>query len=67
MAAVILLDGSHATEMELRDWVRGRLRSSKTPERITFVDSFPHNETGKLLRRVLKAELADKAPAEPAY
>jgi fatty-acyl-CoA synthase len=67
VAAVILAEGSNATETELQEWVRSRLRSSKTPERIAFVDSFPHNETGKLLRRVLRADLADTAPAEPAY
>jgi acyl-coenzyme A synthetase/AMP-(fatty) acid ligase len=27
------------------------------PDRIAFVDHLPHNETGKLLRRVLKQEL----------
>jgi acyl-coenzyme A synthetase/AMP-(fatty) acid ligase len=66
VAAVILAEGSSATERELQEWVRNRLRSSKTPERITFLDSFPHTETGKLLRRVLKTELADTAPAAPA-
>ena len=39
--------------------MRERLRSTKTPERIHFRDELPHNETGKLLRRVLKAELLD--------
>ena len=39
--------------------MRERLRSTKTPERIEFRDELPYNETGKLLRRVLKAELAD--------
>jgi acyl-CoA synthetase (AMP-forming)/AMP-acid ligase II len=58
VAAVILADGSSTSEAELQAWVRGRLRSSKTPERVAFLDSFPHNDTGKLLRRVLKSELA---------
>ena len=58
VAAVILANGSSTSEAELQAWVRGRLRSSKTPERVAFLDSFPHNDTGKLLRRVLKSELA---------
>jgi acyl-CoA synthetase (AMP-forming)/AMP-acid ligase II len=57
-AAVVLHDGAAASEAELQDWVRGRLRSSRTPGRIEFRPSLPHNETGKLLRRVLKSELA---------
>jgi acyl-coenzyme A synthetase/AMP-(fatty) acid ligase len=43
---------------EIRQWVRERLRSSKTPETIVFRSELPKTETGKLLRRVLLAELA---------
>lgn len=59
VAAVVMTDGAHADEAELQEWVRARLRSTKTPERIEVRDELPHNETGKLLRRVLKVELAD--------
>jgi fatty-acyl-CoA synthase len=34
------------------------LRSTKTPELWVVRDELPYSETGKLLRRVLKAELA---------
>ena len=37
--------------------VRAVLRSTKTPEAWFFRDALPYNETGKLLRRALKAEL----------
>jgi acyl-CoA synthetase (AMP-forming)/AMP-acid ligase II len=57
-AAVVLEDGADVTEEELRDWVRERLRSTKTPERIQLRDELPYNETGKLLRRVLRDELS---------
>lgn len=60
VAAVVLRSGAEATEAELQDWVRAQLRSTKTPERIDFRTELPHNETGKLLRRVLKSELADR-------
>ncbi|PXY35342.1 class I adenylate-forming enzyme family protein [Prauserella flavalba] len=46
-----------ALEDELRAYVRERLRSAKTPARIHLRDSLPHTETGKALRRVLRAEL----------
>jgi acyl-CoA synthetase (AMP-forming)/AMP-acid ligase II len=42
---------------EIKQWVRQRLRSSKTPETIVFRRELPKTETGKLLRRVLQAEL----------
>jgi fatty-acyl-CoA synthase len=58
VAAVVLREGAEATEAELQGWVRGQLRSSKTPTQVRFLQSLPHNETGKLLRRVLRERLA---------
>ena len=43
---------------ELQEFVRAQLRSTKTPEQIRFVAELPYNETGKLLRRVLRDEFA---------
>jgi acyl-CoA synthetase (AMP-forming)/AMP-acid ligase II len=57
-AAVVLEPGAGATVEELQDWVRVRLRSSRTPTVIEFRAELPYNETGKLLRRVLRTELA---------
>jgi acyl-CoA synthetase (AMP-forming)/AMP-acid ligase II len=53
-AAVVLKPGRTASVGELRQWVRDRLRSSRMPERIEFLDALPYNETGKLLRRKLR-------------
>jgi acyl-coenzyme A synthetase/AMP-(fatty) acid ligase len=58
VAAVVLVAGEHTSEDELQQWVRDRLRSTRTPERIQFRVEMPYNETGKLLRRVLRDELA---------
>lgn len=58
-AAVVTVDGSEVSEAELQAWVRDRLRSSRTPELVAFRSELPYNETGKLLRRVLKAELGE--------
>ena len=58
-AAVVLAEGASASEDELRAWVRARLRSSRVPSRVVFRRELPYNETGKLLRRVLRAELAE--------
>lgn len=38
---------------DLRAFVRSRLRSSKTPDRIVMVDELPTTPTGKVLRRSL--------------
>jgi acyl-CoA synthetase (AMP-forming)/AMP-acid ligase II len=56
-AVVVARDGETSAE-ELAAWVKERLRSTKTPEVWEFRDALPYNETGKLLRRVLKAELS---------
>jgi acyl-CoA synthetase (AMP-forming)/AMP-acid ligase II len=59
-AAVVLAEGASVSEEELRAWVRERLRSSRVPSRFVFRRELPYNETGKLLRRVLRAELAEE-------
>ena len=57
VAAVIVPKNGEPTRDELAAWVKARLRSSKTPEVWQFREALPYNDTGKLLRRVLKAEL----------
>jgi acyl-CoA synthetase (AMP-forming)/AMP-acid ligase II len=59
VAAVIVLHvGRAASADELRDWVKARLRSSRAPSHVEFRPELPYNETGKLLRRKLRDELA---------
>ncbi|MBA2280013.1 MAG: AMP-binding protein [Acidimicrobiia bacterium] len=58
VAAVVPVAGAAVTEAELREFVRARLRSTKTPDRIDVRTELPYNETGKLLRRALRADLA---------
>jgi acyl-CoA synthetase (AMP-forming)/AMP-acid ligase II len=60
-AAVVLHPGATATEADLQAWVRDRLRSSRTPVLVDVREALPYNDTGKLLRRVLKDELGRKA------
>jgi acyl-CoA synthetase (AMP-forming)/AMP-acid ligase II len=54
LVAVVVGDGDPA---EIRQWVKDRLRSSKTPDTIVFRAELPKTDTGKLLRRTLLAEL----------
>jgi acyl-CoA synthetase (AMP-forming)/AMP-acid ligase II len=58
-AMVVLRPGVDEIDVEhLRDWVRERLGSLKTPELIVPVDDIPQTDTGKILRRQVKQELA---------
>jgi acyl-CoA synthetase (AMP-forming)/AMP-acid ligase II len=64
VAAVIVLHEGHEADPDaLRAWVAERLRSTRAPGRIEFRTELPYNETGKLLRRVLKAELSPEPTA----
>jgi acyl-CoA synthetase (AMP-forming)/AMP-acid ligase II len=56
-AAIVPLEPRPSTE-ELAAWVKARLRSTKTPEVWAFREALPYNDTGKLLRRQLKAEMS---------
>ena len=56
-AQLDLHDGRAMTAQEVSDWIVKHLRSSRKPEHIEFRADLPYNETGKLLRRVLKQEL----------
>ena len=58
-AAVVLAAGATAEAEELQALVRARLRSSRVPQAIRFVDALPYNETGKLLRRVIREAFAE--------
>jgi acyl-CoA synthetase (AMP-forming)/AMP-acid ligase II len=54
LVAVVVGGGDPA---EIRQWVRERLRSARTPDAVVFRAELPRTETGKLLRRALLAEL----------
>ncbi len=58
-AVVVTKSGASATVEALQEWVRSRLRSSRMPQRIEFADELPYNETGKLLRRKVREQLAE--------
>jgi len=59
IAAVVLADGAAADAAALQRWVRQRLRSSRTPSRVEFVPALPYTDSGKVLRRVLREQLAE--------
>lgn len=58
LALVIRGGFDQPADAEIKELVRSRLRSSRVPEVLQFVPSLPYNEMGKLLRREIKALLA---------
>ena len=58
IVAFVVTSDPEPDESAVQTYVRERLRSSKVPARVEFRDELPYNETGKLLRRILKAEAA---------
>ncbi|WP_410051041.1 class I adenylate-forming enzyme family protein [Acidiferrimicrobium sp. IK] len=56
-AAVVPHEGVTLDEGEVRDWVAGRLRSSRAPAVIDIRPELPYTDTGKVLRRVIKPQL----------
>ena len=50
MACVILREGEESTEAEIKEYVMTHMAKHKTPRYVTFVDSFPMNAAGKILK-----------------
>ncbi|WP_216906426.1 class I adenylate-forming enzyme family protein [Nocardia noduli] len=57
VAVVVPEEGADPDPEELRTYVRGTLRGSRTPDRVVFRDGLPATPTGKVLRRELIDEL----------
>jgi fatty-acyl-CoA synthase len=60
VAVIVSRSGNPDTD-SISTAIRAKLRSTKTPEQWILRDELPYSETGKLLRRVLKEELAKAA------
>ena len=57
-AAVALRDGMHATESEIREFVKANLAAYKYPRQVWFVDELPKGPTGKVLKREIQPPVA---------
>jgi acyl-CoA synthetase (AMP-forming)/AMP-acid ligase II len=64
-AAVVAREGCSIDAEALREYIRGHLRGSKTPDRIHVISELPRTETGKLIRRhVVTAIAGESATAD---
>lgn len=61
MACVILKPGEECTADEIKEYVMSHMAKHKTPKYVTFVDSFPMNAAGKILKYKMREE-AEKLP-----
>jgi acyl-CoA synthetase (AMP-forming)/AMP-acid ligase II len=58
VAAVVRRAGADLAAADVREFVRTRLRGSRTPDEVVFVEALPYTPTGKLIRRDLVARLS---------
>ncbi len=56
-AYVLLKEGAQMTEDGLLAAIRDRIAPFKLPKRVIFVEDFPRNSIGKILKKHLKAQL----------
>jgi len=56
VAAVVRRDGASLSEDDVKAWVADRLARYKQLRRVRFVEAVPRNPSGKVLRRLLKAD-----------
>jgi acyl-CoA synthetase (AMP-forming)/AMP-acid ligase II len=56
-AVVVPRPGASVEADDVQAFARRSLRGSKSPEIVSFVETLPYTETGKLLRRVVQADL----------
>ena len=72
MACVILKDGEEMTEEEMKAFVRASMARHKVPRYVDFIDEFPMNVAGKILKykmremAIEKLKLAKAASIETA-
>jgi len=57
-AFIVLKEGADCTESELINYCRDKLAVYKAPRLVEFVNDMPRGVTGKILKRVLKEQVA---------
>lgn len=60
MACIILKEGETCTADEMLDFIKASLARHKVPRYIEFVDSFPMNAAGKILKYKMREDAVEK-------
>jgi fatty-acyl-CoA synthase len=66
MACVILKDGETMTEQEMKDFVGASMARHKVPRYVDFVDKFPMNAAGKILKYQMREDAVKKLGLQKA-
>ncbi|MCR4670867.1 MAG: AMP-binding protein [Saccharofermentans sp.] len=66
MACVILNPGEEATEDEIKDYVRDHMAKHKVPRYVDFVEDFPMNAAGKILKYKMREQAVERRALEDA-
>ena len=60
MACVILKDGETMTDKEMKDFVSASMAKHKVPRYVDFVDAFPMNVAGKVLKYKMREDAVER-------
>ena len=60
MACIILKEGENVTMQEMHDYIAASMARHKVPRYIEFVDSFPMNAAGKVLKYKMREEASQR-------
>ena len=60
MACIILKENETMTTEEMREYITSRMARHKVPRYIEFVDSFPMNAAGKILKYKMREDAAER-------
>ncbi len=66
MACVVLKEGETMTEQELKEYVMSHMAKHKTPRYVDFVDDFPMNAAGKILKYKMREDAIEKLGLQDA-
>ncbi len=60
MACIILQEGETSTEEEIKNYCLEKMAKHKCPKYVDFVDSFPMNTAGKILKYKMREQAVEK-------
>lgn len=60
MACIILQEGETSTEEEIKNYCLEKMAKHKCPKYVDFVDSFPMNAAGKILKYKMREQAVEK-------
>ncbi|MGN1002925.1 MAG: AMP-binding protein [Oscillospiraceae bacterium] len=66
MACIVLKDGEESSVDEIKGFVRDHMAKHKVPRYVDFVDAFPMNAAGKILKYKMREEAIEKLNLQKA-